>query len=75
MYRELPAIEVQVLEAVFVRRQKEFAPIDLPGVWPELAAVTVCRLLNKGFIHATPDGVPGYVTALGLAWLRVHGLA
>jgi hypothetical protein len=73
-YAKLTAIEVSVLEALGEREPFEgFANIELPGVCPELVAVTVCRLMHKRMIEATPDGVPGAVTAAGREWLRACG--
>ena len=69
-YHPLSAIEVKVLEAVFERQQQAFAPIDLPGVDSERVAVTVCRLMHRGLIEATSDGVPGDVTEEGRDWMR-----
>jgi hypothetical protein len=69
-YHKLSAIEEKVLEAVFERQQQGFAPIDLPGVDLELVAVTACRLMHRGLIEATPDGVPGDVTEEGRDWIR-----
>ena len=75
-YRQLTAIEVQVLEALGARQQREgFVPVEVAGDCPELVAVTVCRLMLIGLIEATPDGIPGDVTSVGWEWLRVHHLA
>jgi hypothetical protein len=74
-YHQLTAIEVSVLEALGERKPHQgFATLRLSGACPELVAVTVCRLMIKGLIDATPDGVPGDVTAVGLEWLRAHSL-
>jgi hypothetical protein len=72
-YHELAWIEVRVLEAIFERQAQGFVTLDVPGANPELVAVTVCRLMHKGLIEATPDGIPGKVTPDGLSWMRSYG--
>jgi hypothetical protein len=70
-YHQLSAVELSVLEALGERPQHQgFAPIELPGACPELVAVTVCRLMRKGLIDATPDGVPGDLTEEGRDWIN-----
>jgi hypothetical protein len=73
-HQELPSIELLVLEAL-CERQRGFGAIDLPGVCPELVAVTVCRLMRKGLVDATPDGIPVGVTSAGLDWMCSYGRA
>jgi len=71
-HHELAWIEVRVLEAIFERQVQAFETLDVPGANPELVAVTVCRLMHKGLIEATPDGIPGDVTAEGVNWMRAY---
>jgi hypothetical protein len=70
---DLAWIEIRVLEAIFERSAQGFVTLDVPGADPQLVAVTVCRLMHKGLIEATPDGIPGKVTLDGANWMRSYG--
>jgi hypothetical protein len=72
-YHQLAWIEVRVLEAIFERRARGFVTLEVPGANPELVAVTVCRLMHKGLIEATPDGIQGKLTPAGETWMRSYG--